>query len=81
MDVYTRNAAVIDVPHVDSVIDFNAVSMLVTRESIAFSWACHFRVEFIRTSRIQFERIKTRKERNRSYIKSIYTSNTLIANK
>jgi hypothetical protein len=37
MDVYTRNAAVIDVFHVDSVIDFSAVSMLVTRESIAFS--------------------------------------------
>ena len=49
MDVYTRNAAVIDVPHVDPVIDFSAVSMLVTRESIAFSWACHFRVDRIDT--------------------------------
>jgi hypothetical protein len=35
--VYTRNAAVIDVLYVDSVIDFNAVSMLVACESIAFS--------------------------------------------
>jgi hypothetical protein len=37
MDVYTRNAAVIDVFYVDPVIDFSTVSMLVTRESIAFS--------------------------------------------
>jgi hypothetical protein len=37
MDVYTRNAAIINVPHVDSVIDFNTISMLITRESIVFS--------------------------------------------
>jgi hypothetical protein len=37
MDVYTRNAAVIDVFHVDPVIDFSAVSMLIIRESIAFN--------------------------------------------
>jgi hypothetical protein len=37
MDVYTRNAAVINVPYVDPVINFSAVSMLITRESIAFS--------------------------------------------
>jgi hypothetical protein len=37
MDVYTRNVAVIDVPYVDPVIDFSVVSILVTRESIAFS--------------------------------------------
>jgi hypothetical protein len=37
MDVYTRNAAVINVPHVDPVIDFSAVSIFITRESIAFN--------------------------------------------
>jgi hypothetical protein len=37
MDVYTRNVAVIDVPYVDSVIDFSTMSMFVIRESIAFN--------------------------------------------
>jgi hypothetical protein len=52
MDVYTRNAAIINVPYVDPVIDFSAVSILVIRESITFSWACHFRIESIYTPRI-----------------------------
>jgi hypothetical protein len=37
MDVYTRNATIIDVPYVNPMIDFNAISILITRESITFS--------------------------------------------
>jgi hypothetical protein len=37
MDVYIRNAAVINVSYVDSVINFSTISMLIIRESIAFS--------------------------------------------
>jgi hypothetical protein len=37
MDVYTRNAAVINVPHVDPMINFSIISIFITRESITFS--------------------------------------------
>jgi hypothetical protein len=52
MVVYIRNAAIINVFHVDSIIDFNTVNMLIICESIAFSWVCYFRVKSILTSRI-----------------------------
>jgi hypothetical protein len=37
MDVYTRNVTVINVLHVDSIINFSAVSIFIIRESITFS--------------------------------------------
>jgi hypothetical protein len=37
MVVYTRSAAVVDVPHVDPVINFNAVSMRIAYASTAFN--------------------------------------------
>ena len=52
MAVYTRSAAIVDIPHVDPVIDFNAVSIRIACESTAFNWACHFRVESIFIPRI-----------------------------
>jgi hypothetical protein len=52
MDVYTRNVAVINVPYVDSIINFSAVSIFIIRESITFSWVCYFRIESIYTLRI-----------------------------
>jgi hypothetical protein len=37
MNVYIRNAAVINVPYVNSVINFSIVSIFIIRESITFS--------------------------------------------
>jgi hypothetical protein len=37
MDVYTRNAAIINISYVDPVINFNIMSILIIRESIVFS--------------------------------------------
>jgi hypothetical protein len=52
MAVYTRSAAVVDIPHINPVIDFNAVNIHIACESTAFNWAYYFRVESILTPRI-----------------------------
>jgi hypothetical protein len=37
MDVYTRNAAIINVLYVDSITNFSTINIFITRESITFS--------------------------------------------
>jgi hypothetical protein len=43
--VYTRSAAVVNIPYINPVINFSVMSMRIACESTVFNWACHFRAK------------------------------------
>jgi hypothetical protein len=52
MVIYTRNITIINIPHVNPMINFNTMSIRITYTLIIFSWAYYFKVTFILTPKI-----------------------------
>jgi hypothetical protein len=50
--VYTRSAAAVNIPYVNLMINFNAVSIHIAYTLTTFSWACHFKVKSTLTPKI-----------------------------
>jgi hypothetical protein len=52
MVIYTRSVTIIIIPHINPIINFNAVSIRIIYTLIIFSWACYFKVKFTLTLKI-----------------------------